>query len=123
MTEHLEVKVTISAPVKVITDPLRSKITVSASFAKRSSVLVKHFPILLESLPETLNACPLKRWLHAICVIVIPPYITDENFFFFFFLMQIFASDLFGSTTKIAFLKISPNLTGWKSFMAPLIPH
>lgn len=28
--------------------------------------------------------------------------------------MQIFASDLFGSTTKIAFLKISPNPTGWK---------
>lgn len=97
----------ISGNVKITTDPLRRKITSSSSFAKCSSVSFK--PLYsLKSFQETLNSCPLKRWLYNI-----KPANKCHNYTSVYnrkVFIYLFASDLFGSTTKIAFLKISqPN--------------
>lgn len=59
----------------------------------------------LKSFPETLNSCSFKRWLYNI-----KPANKFHNYTSVYNRKSIylFASDLFGTTTKIAILKISP---------------
>lgn len=109
MTEILKVKVPRARNhlLKFITDALRrKKITVSSSFAKCSLVLFKapHPLYSLKELPRNFELLPSQKTTAR-------HRQASKLYLRFLLLMQIFASDLIGSTTKIAFLKISPDPT------------